>query len=231
MKTSKNIFKVETMSFLKELAANNNKDWFHSHQIEYETYLKKPLRDILSIMAKRFADLQLPYHASPKLSLFRINRDIRFSKNKDPYKTNIGIFFPYSLEPLAKKSVDKPGLYFHIEPGQCFIAGGIHIPTSDDIKKIRYYIAENWKLLENIIKTDSFSSEFPIILNGDKLKRMPRGFTEDHPKSDWIKLKSFIVQEEVNEKLFLRNDLVDTIERKAISIAPFLDFLYNAVNE
>jgi uncharacterized protein (TIGR02453 family) len=231
MSSSSNIFSSNTISFLKELSANNNKEWFHSHQMEYEEYYKKPVREFVNQMSKRFAELQLPFHASPKFSLFRINRDIRFSKNKEPYKTNIGILFPYSLEPISKKCVDKPGLYCHLEPGKSFIAGGVHTPTSEDLKKIREHIAVNWKLLDDVIKNKSFVSEYPIILRGEKLKRMPRDFNEDHPKADWIKLKTFIVENDVEDSIFIGNNFIDIIEKKAISIAPFLDFLYNAVNE
>jgi uncharacterized protein (TIGR02453 family) len=231
MSSSSNIFSANTISFLKELSANNNKEWFHNHQMEYEEYYKKPVRELVNKMSKRFAELQLPFHASPKFSLFRINRDIRFSKNKDPYKINIGILFPYSLDPINKKCVDKPGLYCHLEPDNSFIAGGIHTPISEDLKKIRDHISENWEILEEVINNKSFVSEFPIILNGDRLKRMPRGFNEDHPKSDWIKLKTFIVEKEVEDSIFFGDNLIDIIEKKAISIAPFLDFLYNAVNE
>jgi len=231
MTSNTSIFSKNTLSFLNELSANNNKEWFHDHQMEYEEYYKMPVRELVSQMSQRFAELQLPFHSSPKFSLFRINRDIRFSKNKDPYKTNIGILFPYSLEPINNKCVDKPGLYFHLETGKSFIAGGVHTPTPEDLNKIREHIDENWSDLEKVVKRKSFISEFSIILEGEKLKRIPRGFSEDHPKADWLKLKTFIVEQEVSDSIFTGNDLSDLIIRKAISIAPFLNFLYNAVNK
>jgi uncharacterized protein (TIGR02453 family) len=231
MNKDSQFFTSDTIKFLNELSENNNKEWFHSHKKEYEEYYKIPLRKLVDTMSKRFAELQLPYHSSAKLSLFRINRDIRFSKNKEPYKSNIGIFFPYSLYPLSKKSVDKPGLYFHLEPGQSFIAGGIYMPTSDDIIKIRAYIAENWEELDEILSSNTLTTNFPIILPGETLKRIPRGFDENHPKADWLKMKSFILETEVEDEIFTSNELTQIIETKAISIAPYLDFLYNAINE
>ncbi len=224
-------FTDNTIQFIKELSVNNNKEWFQSHQKEYEEYYKNPIRELVKEISNRFAALQIPYHSSPKLSLFRINRDIRFSKNKEPYKTNIGIFFPYSLMPLSKKSVDKPGLYCHLEPDNSFIAGGIHMPAPDDIKKIREYLSENWQNLDKIINDTTLSSEFPNILQGEMLKRMPKGYSEDHPRADWIKLKGFVAFTNVKDDIFINENFIDIIEQKAIAIAQFLDFFYNAINE
>mgnify|MGYP006285597099 CR=1 FL=1 len=223
-------FYKDTLHFLETLKENNNKEWFQSHQKEYEKYYKTPLRSILKEMSKRFAGLQLSLHAAPKLSLFRVNRDIRFSKNKDPYKTNIGIFFPFSIYPPDKKRIDKPGIYYHFAPEESFIAGGIHMPKGDVIKNIRSYISENWEELEEIISNDALRSEFSQILQGEKLKRMPSGYSEDHPKEEWLRLKDFIVFQPLDINIAFSNELLDTLEKKSIAASPFLEYFDNAIN-
>ena len=221
----------ETYNFLKLIEENNNKEWFHSHKEDYEKNIKLPLREVLKEMSKRFTELQLPYFSAPKLSLFRINRDIRFSKNKEPYKTNFGLFFPYSHIPIEKKNIHSTGLYYHFDLKESFIAGGIHCPNSSDIKKIRNKISKDWETLDNIINDVTFSTEFSKIFEGEHLKRMPRDFTNDHPKEEWIRLKDFIAFEPINFEDSYNSNLLDILEKKAVSIVNFLDFFYTAINE
>lgn len=230
MKKAAPHFSKETIDFLEALKKNNNKEWFQSHQEDYENLYKLPLRSILQEMSAIFADMQLPLHASPKLSLFRVNRDIRFSKNKDPYKTNIGIFFPFSVYPPDKKRIDRPGLYYHFAPDESFIAGGIHMPKGDVIKKIRSYISENWSDLEVIINNEALKSEFSQILQGEKLKRMPKGYSEGHQKEEWLRLKDFILLQPLDIDIAFGNELLVTLKEKSIAATPFLEFFDNAIN-
>jgi uncharacterized protein (TIGR02453 family) len=128
------------LNFLNELSVNNNRDWFNSNKDIYENELKLPSVSLINDMSARFSSLGLPYIADPHVSMFRIYRDIRFSKNKDPYKTNVGILFPYAPSKVDARPIQHPCLYLHISHDITFIAGGIHMPSPQELRSIRHYI-------------------------------------------------------------------------------------------
>ena len=142
----------DVKEFFRNLKNNNTKSWFDDHREFYINNIREVTKTLVNDMGMRFARLGLPYIADPKRSLFRINRDIRFSNNKDPYKTNLGVFFPFSLSPTVQKPVHAMGLYFHFEDSETFIAGGIHSPMPSDLKAIRKRISQDWEELIKITK-------------------------------------------------------------------------------
>jgi uncharacterized protein (TIGR02453 family) len=223
-----NGFTPKMNDFFKNLKLNNNKEWFAENRHIYEKEVKETSRALVEEMRIRFANLGLPYIADPKTSLFRINRDIRFSANKEPYKTNLGIYFPYSTR-FAGKSTESPGLYYHFDPVESFIGGGIHMPSTQALKAIRNRIAEDWEEMLKIIGEKKFKAEFDEELFGDKLKKMPRGFDENHPAADLLKMKEFTVWSGLELKTGYSAKLTDVIEKKAVIIAPFLDFIHEAM--
>jgi len=224
-------FSQKVRDFFIELKTNNNKEWFDAHKDFYTNEIKDVSKLLVAEMSEFFISGGLPFIADPKISLFRINRDIRFSANKDPYKTNMGVFFPFSKHPLSNRNVDKPGLYFHLDDTETFIAGGIHCPMPDTLKKTRERIAEDNQELNRIVNDSSFLSEFSSTLHGDILKKVPRGFPQDHPAAELLKMKEYLVSCELSFKDSNSRKLLELIQRKAIAIAPFLEYFYDAIYE
>lgn len=224
--TSFNGFSPVLFQFLVDLKNNNSKDWFLSNKSIYENEVKNKTKEFVEVMSHIFASLNMPYISDVKSSLFRIYRDIRFSKNKDPYKTNIGIFFPYQISSIiAGKPVELPGLYVHFEPGDCFIAGGLHMPTPEQLKRIRLNISINYEELYEIMNASGFSKEFASFFEEEKLKRVPAGYPKDHPAAELLKMKSFTVYTPISQELAYSDELINSIVKKAKVIEPFLKFL------
>ncbi len=221
-------FTPEVRRFFQELEKNNNRDWFLANKARYEEVVREPAKELVYEMGKRFAKAGLPYYADPKKSLFRINRDIRFSANKDPYKTNFGILFPFNFTFVTSKAVEVPGLYFHIDAKETFIAGGLHMPSGEKLKELRELIAGDWKELFKIINQKKFKDEFPIIFAEETLKNMPRGYEPGHPAAEWLKMKGYTVGINLEFKDAFGPGLAVLLERKGKFIAPFLEFLGGA---
>lgn len=218
-------FPKDCLKFLKELAENNNREWFTQNRELYDTQVRLPAKQLIAVMADRFEDLGIPYRADDKTSMFRINRDTRFSKDKTPYKTNVGLFFPYVQSGSTGKPVENPGLYLHIESGQCFIGGGIYMPTPEQLKIIRTRLSERFDTWKNIISDKNFQSVFPSGIRGESLKTMPRGFESDDKAAEYIKQKQWYMWEPVPESALITEEIIDVLEEKAIHSEKFHEFL------
>ena len=194
---SKGHFGPELFKFLKGLKKNNNRPWFERNRPVFEEHVKAAALAFIT-------DMQIPLElmaprlvASPKAtggSLFRIYRDTRFAKDKTPYKTHIGIQFRHR----AGKDAHAPGLYLHLEPGEVFLGGGIWHPDGPTLQKIRRKIAghpDEWKKLT---RAPAFKKRFSM--EGEKLKRPPRGFDPEHPLIEDLKYKDFFVLRQMSEK-------------------------------
>ena len=224
-----NGFTPNALKFFYDLANNNNREWFLDNKPVYEKEIKLPSHALVAEMSSIFAENGLPYLADPKKSLFRINRDIRFSNNKDPYKTNLGIFFPFVSQALVGKPVENPGIYFHIDNKETFIAGGLHMPDSAQLKGLRSKIAGDYQYFEEIINDSEFKKEFPSIFSQEGLKRIPQGYDTDHPAAKYLKLKEFTVYAETKREDSYSRNILNIILRKAIIIKPLLEFFCDAV--
>lgn len=221
-------FPQEGLQFLYDLSNINNRNWFLENKKRYEETLKEPSKQLIQTMEERFSHLQLPYDAHPKRSVFRINRDTRFSKDKTPYKTNIGISFPYQSKDVSDNPADKtekPGLYVHIDPKGCFIAGGLYMPMSGQLLKIREALDTDWEILDEISKNSMFLHEFPDGLTGEKLKTMPKGFQNDHPGKEYLRMKQFLMFSHIDNQCVCTEEFIDILEAKAIAMAPIMEFL------
>lgn len=222
----------EFIIFLMELKDNNNKEWFDINRQRYENSIKNPMKNLISDLSLMFANASLPYIADSKSSLFRINRDIRFSKNKEPYKTNIGLFFPFSLIQAAKKKTSAVGLYFHIEPEQVFIAGGVPYPESEVLKKVREKISSDWEELVKLNNNRSIQDNFDSQLNlCGELKNVPRGYEKTHPAAELLKKKDFGYISNLNVADIYSENLKHIILQKATALAPYLEFFREAVED
>lgn len=175
--------------FLKQLAKNNSKEWFDANRKTYET-AKSEFETILkSILAKSETFDKDLVGMDVRKSMFRINRDIRFSKDKSPYKLNMGA----TLNPGGKKEMGA-GYYIHIQPGKSFLAGGCYMPPSEVLSAIRQEIDYNAKEFKSILSAKDFKSYFTELSDeGDKLKTAPKGYPKDHPELSLLQHKHFIV--------------------------------------
>ena len=221
-------FSPVAISFLEDLKSKNNRDWFNANKEIYLQELKTKALALIHEMQYVFASEDLSFNGDLKKSLFRIYRDIRFSKDKSPYKTHLGIFFPYRAGSRGHKPIETTGLYLHIEPQQCFIAGGLHRPLSQQLKSIRNRIVEDYELFFEIINEEEFKEEFSGILKNESLKRVPQGFEKDHPIAEFIKLKGFSVLANIPCDIIYDRNLIAAIVNKARLMTPFLEFLHNA---
>ena len=214
-----------TLHFLKKLKINNNREWFDSNKTEYlaskeifEEFVSELIKGINKFDKKVSLDLK------PKDCTFRIYKDVRFSKDKTPYKNNMSA----SINPGGKKS-NIPGYYFHLEPDACFLAGGVYMPMPDVLKAIRQEIDYNPLPLINILKSASFKKEFNGLDEEDKLKNPPKGFNKDHAHSEILKNKHFIVSKKFENKVILKKEGLSKTLDSFKAMYPFLDYLRKAI--
>ena len=182
-------FTKKTFAFLSSLAENNTREWFDEHKQDYEDLVREPALDFITDMADELPAISKHFRALPKKvggSLMRVQRDTRFSPDKTPYKTNVGIHFRHEVG----KDVHAPGYYVHIEPGECFVGIGLWRPDADTLFKIREAIVKNGDAWVKARDDKAFSKYFS--LEGDALANAPRGFAKDHPLVEDLKRKDFI---------------------------------------
>jgi uncharacterized protein (TIGR02453 family) len=211
------------LDFLKELKKHNNREWFEANK---EFYLKSKksfdnfVLQLIQIVKSIDPSIGSP---EPKDCTFRIYRDVRFSKEKSPYKTNFGAYIN-----RGGKNSPRAGYYFHIEPGEIFMSGGIYMPQSPILKAIREAIIDEPENFKAIIDDPGFKKYFPE-LNGEQLKTFPQGYPKDHPDIELLKYKSYFVMRPVDEKILTSPGLVDEIRNTFTRLKPFNDFLNRAI--
>jgi uncharacterized protein (TIGR02453 family) len=218
-------FPKKGIEFFKKLKRNNNRTWFESHKQEYEELAKLPMQSFIFALQSHFSAFAPEFDLSPKRSIFRIYRDVRFSKDKTPYKTHIAAHFVLRGK---EKGFVGSGYYFHVEPGDVFIGGGIYMPDSDQLKKIRQAIALRPDEFLSIINHRYFKRRFGT-LKGDTLQRIPKGYDESHPMAKWLKLKQFFVGVDFPEGAAFKASLVDKVADVCKDAAPLVRFLNKAV--
>ncbi|SHN17103.1 TIGR02453 family protein [Cyclobacterium lianum] len=215
---------VSVLDFLTQLAANNSKEWMDANRTWYEEVKQAHLDNVAEILAglsryqPQFSDLR------PKDCVFRQNRDIRFSANKLPYKTNMAAYFAIG----GKKSVG-PGYYLHLQPGASFVGGGIYMPDAETLKKIRQEIDYSGKELESILTAPQFRDFFGD-MEGEKLKTSPRDYDKDHPFIGYLKYKSFIVSRPISDGDIQSGKTVVLALAAFENMRPFFNFLERAVS-
>lgn len=225
MMSSSEFFSPESMQFLRELAENNDRQWFADHKCEYQELIQEPSLRLIEAVGQLLKKTAPMLRADAKRqggSLMRIYRDTRFSKDKTPLKKNIGIQFRHDIG----KDVHAPGCYVHIEPDDCFIGVGIWRPESSVLKQIRHAIGEDPKCWAKIIKAKAFAAQFRLA--GDSLKRPPQGYPADHPAIDELRRKDFIAISQLSESQVFDSDLPKIISTNLKTAAPMMQFLCSA---
>lgn len=211
-----------TLEFLQLLKDNNNKEWFDQHRKRYDAAKS----DMVQLVQEVVTGLELADPAiaasqlKPKSCLFRINRDVRFSADKSPYKINFGAW----LNAGGKKS-PSAGYYLNIQPGGSFVAGGMYMPESTVLAKIRQEIDYNLPDFEALLTNPSFKKVFKDISREHSLVRPPKGYEADNPAIEYLKLKSFTASHPLPDKTLTSPDLTKTILSAFASLQPFVQFL------
>jgi uncharacterized protein (TIGR02453 family) len=213
-------FPAETLRFLRALKRNNRREWFNAHRDDYEAYVRQPMTAIVERLAVDLRPFAPELVASPKVSIYRIYRDTRFSDNKTPYKTHIAAVFP--TRGLAKH--EGAGTYFHISPDEVWIGGGMYSPQPPQLFAVRQHIAGHLKQLRAIVESPGFRKQLGA-LEGDTLKRVPRGFPKEHPAAEFLKRTNFVAGAEFPPALATSPAFYKTVLSVFRQVVPLTRFL------
>jgi len=219
-------FEPTLFQFLRDLSKNNNREWFQENKPRYQSQVVAPVCDFVEAMQPRMEKITNAINVDPRPhggSMFRIYRDARFSKDKRPYKENVGCHFRHR----AGKDAHAPGYYIHLEPGNVFFGGGVWMPPADALAKIRDYIdhqQKRWLSLRNSNKIKAYGG-----IQGDGLQKPPRGYSAEHPCVVDLKRKSLFVMYRVDEAEVFDPSFLSTVTKVYKDIAPMMEFLTVAV--
>ena len=213
-----------TLQFLSELAVNNNREWFMANKKRFDS-VQDNVTAFAGYLIGEIGKFDGGVAAiDPKSCVFRIYRDVRFSKDKSPYKTNLGVY----ISPGGRKSM-QPGYYFHVEPGKSFVAGGKHIPDGPELLKIRTAIAGNTDEFLKIVNKKSFRDILGELWDS-RLKTVPKGFDPDHKAAEFLKLKEFMATAEFhNDKVLTSAEFPKQIVKMTREMYPLVAFLRKAL--
>jgi uncharacterized protein (TIGR02453 family) len=216
-----------TLKFLKDLKKHNNKPWFDAHRIQYEAARKDFTEFVQAVIDKHGKKDPTINSLTARDCLFRVNRDVRFAKDKSPYKTNFGA----SINKGGKKAFDTAGYYFHLEPGASFSGGGLYMPMSAALGKVRQEIDYNLPQFKKILNSKKFRSVYDglDISPGLMLSRVPKGYKPDDPAAEFLKYKSYIAFVNLSDKELVSPDLVKKTVASFAAIQPLLEFLNEAM--
>ena len=215
-----------TIKFLKDLKKNNNKPWFDNNRKAYEAAKADFAGFIQQVIDLHSKKDPLIKHLLAKDCTFRINRDIRFSKDKSPYKTNFGA----SINKAGRKAMNAAGYYFHLEPGGCFMGGGLYMPMPEELKKVRQEIDYNFATFKKIIGAKKFKSIYGDLDKSPEflLSRVPKGYEPGNPAAEYLRLKSYIAMVNISDKDLSAKDLVKKTVEAFEALQPFIEFVNNS---
>ncbi len=217
------MLQTTTIKFLKDLGKNNNKPWFDANRQKYEgarADFASFIQTIIDKHGKKDTSIQ---HLIAKDCMFRINRDVRFAKDKSPYKTNFGA----SINKGGKQSMISAGYYVHVQPGQSFTGGGIWMPPAEELKKVRQEIDYNLPAFKKIITSSSFKKVYGDLSQEAeyKLSRPPKGYEADNPAIEYLKLKSFLGVLTIKDTVLTTTDLAKQTLTAFAALQPLIEFL------
>lgn len=215
-------FPPQTLDFLHDLSLNNNREWFTDNKSRYEDFIVAPSLDFIDAIGGRMPKISEHITCIPKRvggSLFRIYRDVRFARDKRPYKTNIGIHFRHE----HARNAHAPGYYLHIGIDECFLGGGMWRPDGEALHRIRSRIIEKPDQWNKILRSTNFQKHFE--LGGESLKRPPKGFPADHKFLDYLKRKDFIALSRFDHGLIVDPDILEYSFERYRSSSLLMKFL------
>jgi uncharacterized protein (TIGR02453 family) len=221
-------FSSEALAFFRGLARNNKKPWFEAHRAEYEEHVKAPMADLVEEMDRRLSAFAPEIVGDPKRSIFRLHRDIRFAKDKSPYKTHAACwFFHQAGTSKVGREADGggAGFYFHLEPGASYVGGGCWMPPRPALLKFRAAIASDPRKFERIAKAPALRKRYDGLSEEEMLKRVPRGYEEDHPAARWLRHQSFTVGRPLTDAQVTGSRLGSILESDYRAILPLVRWL------
>ncbi len=216
-----------TLQFLKTLAKNNNKVWLDAHRNQYMD-AKRDFEKFVALLIKKTAEFDSDVkELQVKDCVFRLNRDIRFSKDKTPYKINMGA----SINRGGKKSI-YAGYYFHVEPGgKSFAGGGLWMPMTGELKKIRQEIDYNFDEFKSLVEAKNFVSEYKELENSSdlKLSNLPRGYDKENPAGEYLKFKSLVATKYLSDEDITSHKLTEKVIKAFKTLMPLVKFINKAI--
>jgi uncharacterized protein (TIGR02453 family) len=224
-------FTQRALGFLRGLARRNEKPWFEAHRDEYEAEIRQPMRELIAELDTRLAGFAPEIGGDPKRSMFRINRDIRFSKDKSPYKTHAACWFHHlnaARTVGSEADAGSAGYYFHLEPGgRSMIGAGIWMPPRPQLNKLRSAISKDHKGFDQMAR--SIPKRFGGLDDEGMLKRMPRGYAEDHPAAKWLRFQSFTSGRTLTDAQVINPSLASFLAREYGALLPLVRWLNGAL--
>jgi uncharacterized protein (TIGR02453 family) len=217
-------FTRKTLSFLRALKRNNDREWFRSRKPEYEQHVREPMVALLAQLAEDLPRFAPELVSDPRVSLFRIYRDTRFSEDKSPLKTHIAAHFPSRGFSRNEGS----GLYLEIGPSWVWIGGGLYMPSSSDLQLLREHIAGHHRTLHRIVTGSAFRQAVGT-LDGERLTRVPRGYLPEHPAADYLRYKQFLAGREFEAGLATSPRFYPQVLKIFRAVAPLVRFLNTAL--
>jgi uncharacterized protein (TIGR02453 family) len=214
------MFTSETLTFLRALKRHNDREWFKARKEQYDAVVKGPSVAFVDRMADALPSFAHNILASPRASLFRVYRDTRFSHDKSPYKTQIGMLFPWRALPRLEGAC----FYVEVGPDRTLIAGGIYAPQPKQLRAVREHVAAHTKRFRAIVEQRAFKAAFGA-LQGEQSSRMPMGFPRDHPAGDYLRLKQFICWTEHPPDFAVRPRFFQEVVRRLRQLTPLVCFL------
>ena len=224
-------FTKRALGFLRGLARHNEKPWFEAHRDEYEAEVRQPMRELIEDLDSRFAQFAPEIGGDPKRSMFRIYRDIRFSKDKSPYKTHAACWFHHlnaARNVGSEADAGSAGYYFHLEPGgRSMIGAGIWMPPRPQLNKLRGAIARSPGAFDRM--ANSIPRRFGGLDDEGALKRMPRGYAEDHAAAKWLRFQSFTSGRTLTDAQVTSTSLAASLAREYEALLPLVRWLNGAL--
>jgi len=233
-------FTDKTFKFQRALAKNNTREWFTAHKADYEEHLKQPFLRLITDLQAPLARISTHFRADPKPSggsLFRIYRDTRFANDKTPYKAWAGARLFHERTKIANvdatlqrpgTAIEAPSFYLHIQPGNCFVGGGLWHPETSTQRRIRDFIVENPESWKSAVHKPAFRKKFD--LNDEMLTRAPRGYPPDHELIDDLKRKNFVAITAIDDDVAKGPQLLKSVVSSLQGTAPLIDYLCAALD-
>jgi len=223
-------FSRDAIQFLADLAANNERAWFQPRKVDYERLLKEPMERLCVALAERFTARDIPLGADPKRSPFRIYRDTRFSRDKSPYKTNLGATFPWidDAARVGEQAGDGPhgnGGYFSFQPGEMYTGGGMWMPPKPRLDAFRRAIVEDPDGVRAALEDPTFVGWFGAAHGHESLKRVPPGYPPDHPLAELLRWKDVVFGRRLSDDEVCSADLPDLLAEGYAAALPVFRFL------
>jgi uncharacterized protein (TIGR02453 family) len=224
-------FTPAALRFFRQLAVHNEKPWFEAHRADYEREVREPMRAMIEDLDVHFARFAPEIGGDPKRGMFRINRDIRFSKDKSPYKTHAACWFHHrgAAHSVGSEATEgSAGFYFHLQPGgNSMVGAGLWMPPRPQLNKLRDAIAENPTTFDRM--TRALPKRFGGLDDESVLKRMPRGYPEAHPAAKWLRYQSFTSGRVLTDSQVIGGKLTSLVAREYQALLPLVRWLNGAL--